>query len=94
MTWDQIKSPKEKNITSIDGYTRKPEVEKKLNELMASVFKDENGKQILHYLKSITTEAVAGPNISQNELFHLEGRRYLVAIIQQRINLHQQEEQK
>jgi len=92
-SWDHLKDNKsaKKPVTSIDGYTRKPETEKLLNQLIASVFKDDNGKQVLSYLKSITTEAVAGPNMSTNELFHLEGRRFLVAIIQQRINAHQQE---
>ena len=85
MTWEQIKSPK-KPMVSIDGYQRTPEVEKELNELVASVFKDENGKRELAYLKSITTEAVAGSEITSNALFHLEGRRFLVGIIQQRIN--------
>ena len=84
MTWEKIKSPKKQGV-SIDGYPRSPEIEKELNELIASVFKDENGKRALAYLKSITTEAVAGSKISTNELFHLEGMRFLVAIIQQRI---------
>ena len=92
-SWDHLKDNKsaKKPVTSIDEYTRKTETEKLLNQLIASVFKDDNGKQVLSYLKSITTEAVAGPNMSTNELFHLEGRRFLVAIIQQRINAHQQE---
>jgi hypothetical protein len=92
-SWDNLKDNKtqSKPVNSIDGYTRKPETEKLLNQLVASVFKDDNGKQVLAYLKSITTEAVAGPNMSTNELFHLEGRRFLVAILQQRINAHQQE---
>lgn len=91
MTWEQIKSPKEKSVTSIDGYTRSPDTEKLLNKLFGSVFKGDDGKQVLAYLKSITTEAVAGPNMTTNELFHLEGRRFLVAIIQGRINANQQE---
>lgn len=91
MTWEQIKSPKDKPTTSIDGYTRSPETETLLNKLVASVFKGDDGKQVLAYLKSITTEAVAGPNMTTNELFHLEGRRFLVAIIQGRINANQKE---
>ena len=92
-SWDHLKDNKsaKKPVNSIDGYQRSPENEKLINQLIASVFKDDNGKQVLSYLKSITTEAVAGPNMSTNELFHLEGRRFLVAIIQQRINAHQKE---
>jgi len=94
MAWEKHKSPKKPLTTSIDGYTRTPEVEKKLNQLTASVFKGDDGKQVLAYLKSITMEAVAGPNITQNELFHLEGKRYLVAILIQRINKHNNEVKK
>ena len=87
-SWEALKEHKaqSKPVNSIDGYTRSPETEKLLNKLFGSVFKGDDGKQVLTYLKSITTEAVAGPNMSTNELFHLEGRRYLVAIIQSRIN--------
>jgi hypothetical protein len=41
---------------------------------------------MLQYLKSITIEAVSGANISDAELRHLEGQRYLVALIVKRIN--------
>jgi len=87
-SWEALKHHKDqpKPVNSIDGYARSPETEKLLNKLFGSVFKGDDGKQVLTYLKSITTEAVAGPNMSTNELFHLEGRRYLVAIIQSRIN--------
>ena len=45
-----------------------------------------NGTEVLKYLKSVTIEAVSGPNISDAELRHLEGQRYLVALIVKRIN--------
>jgi hypothetical protein len=94
MAWEKHKSPNKPLTTSIDGYTRTPEVEKKLNQLVATVFKGDDGRQLLSYLKSITMEAVAGPNITQNELFHLEGKRYLVAILIQRINQYNNEVKK
>ena len=92
-SWETLKPNKDKPkpVNSIDGYQRSPENEKLINQLIASVFKGDDGKKVLSYLKSITTEAVAGPNMSTNELFHLEGRRFLVAILQQRINAHQKE---
>jgi len=92
-SWDNLKDNKaqSKPVNSIDGYTRSPETEKKLNQIFGSVFKGDDGKQVLSYLRSITTEAVAGPNMSTNELFHLEGRRFLLAIIQSRINANLQE---
>ena len=92
-SWEALKDNKaqSKPVNSIDGYTRSPQTEELLNKLFGSVFKGDDGKQVLTYLKSITTEAVAGPNMSTNELFHLEGRRFLVAIIQSRINANLQE---
>lgn len=87
-SWEALKHNKDqpKQVKSLDGYTRSPDTEKKLNKLFGSVFKGDDGKAVLAYLRSITTEAVAGSNISTNELFHLEGRRFLLAIIQSRIN--------
>ena len=37
-------------------------------------------------MRSITIDAVSGPNISDIELRHLEGQRYLVALLVKRIN--------
>ena len=92
-SWDHLKDnkTKSKQVTSIDGFARSNEQEKLINQLISSVFEGDNGKAVLKYLKSITLEAVAGSHITSNELFHLEGRRFLVAILQQRINAHQKE---
>ena len=78
MSWDALKSQKEKTIPtkSVDGFIRNPEDETKLNKHFANVFKGEEGKAVIDYLKSITTETVAGPNITSNGLFHIEGMRY------------------
>ena len=46
---------------------------------------------VLNYIRSITTEAVAGPNIDSNQLFHLEGMRFLAGIIQTRIKKGEQD---
>ena len=40
----------------------------------------------MNYLKSITIEAVAGSEVSDATLRHLEGQRYMVGLIQRRIN--------
>ena len=85
MSWDGLKEKKPIPAKSIDGYVRTDEEERNLNKIFAGVFKDNNGKKVLDYIKSITTEAVAGPNIESNKLFHLEGMRFLTAIIQTRI---------
>ena len=85
MTWDKLKKAKPKIANSIDGYIRTPEEDQVLNKHFANVFKGDEGKKVLDYLKSITIEAVAGPNIDGNRLFHLEGMRFLVGIINTRI---------
>ena len=85
MSWKDLKKEKPKVTNSIDGYVRSNEDEAKLNKHFANVFKGDEAKEVLDYLKSITTEAVAGPNIDGNRLFHLEGMRFLVGIITTRI---------
>jgi len=64
---------------------RTAEQEKELNEDMAQVFRGAQGKAVLDYLKSLTLNNVAGPGIEPNSLMHLEGQRFLVAVIDRRI---------
>jgi len=56
-----------------------------LNKLFAATFSSEAGKEVLRHLRQITIESVSGPNIGGNELFHREGQRYIVGLIEQRI---------
>ncbi len=86
MAWKDLKKEKPKIANSIDGYVRSEADDQILNKHFANVFKGDEGKKVLDYLKSITIEAVAGPNIDGNRLFHLEGMRFLVGIINTRIN--------
>lgn len=69
-----------------DGIARRPEDEHELNELAASTFKSKGAQTFLRYLRSITIEAVGGPEITDAQLRHREGMRYLVGIIEQRID--------
>jgi len=87
MSWDELKNQKDKPVPtkSIDGYLRTEEAERLLNKHFANLFKGDEGKKVLDYLKSITTEAVAGPNITSNALFHIEGMRFLIGVITTRI---------
>ena len=62
----------------VDGYPRPKEQDEQISKVIESVFKTPNGLEMLQYLKSITVEAVSGANISDAELRHLEGQRYLV----------------
>jgi len=84
MTWDALKKEKPKIAASVDGYVRSEKDEQILNKHFANVFKGDEGKKVLEYLQSITTEAVAGPNVTSNQLFHIEGMRFLVGIIKTR----------
>ena len=68
----------------LDGYPRGKEADKKISKDISALFKTPNGKQVLKYLRSITIEAVTGPNVSDAELRHLEGQRYLVGLIERR----------
>ena len=82
---------KEKKYTSIDGMVRTIEQENDINACIASVFKDDAGKTVLAYLKSISINAVSGPEITSNALFHKEGMRFIVAVIEARITKHNME---
>lgn len=91
MSWDGLKTKKPIPAKSIDGYVRTEDQERELNKTFAGLFKGEDGKKVLDYIKSITTEAVAGPNIDSNQLFHLEGMRFLAGVIQTRIKKGEQD---
>lgn len=83
-----MKNPSSPKKTSIDGFARSADVERQLNDLFAH---HEAGsaafKEILAYLRSITIEAVAGPAVSNDELRHREGQRFIVGLIEQRIHM-------
>ena len=55
-------------------------------KLRKATFKGKGAQEFLRYLRSITIEAVGGPQITDAELRHREGMRYLVGIIEQRID--------
>lgn len=73
------------NFISIDGFTRTKSDDEKIDQNMASLFSTPTGAEVLRYLRSVTIEAVSGANISDAELRHLEGMRFLVALIEKRI---------
>jgi hypothetical protein len=79
-------------VLGADGISRKPKEEEELNQIMAATFRGRAGRKAIEYLRSITIEYVAGPNISDTELRHREGMRYLVGIIETRINKGQSNE--
>lgn len=77
------KRPRQYNV---DGITRPPKIEKQLNEAFAIAFRGANGKLVLDYLKSITTNRVIGPGEPENTYAYAEGSRWLMGVISTRIS--------
>lgn len=69
----------------IDGYQRKVELDSQISQNIAQIFESPTGKEVLRYLRSITIEMVNGPNVTTEELRHIEGQRYIVGLIERRI---------
>ncbi len=70
----------------VDGIQRPQQMDREISLNVAEVFKTDVGRSVLKYLRSITIEMVNGPNVSTEELRHLEGQRYIVGLIESRIN--------
>jgi hypothetical protein len=69
----------------IDGIQRSSERDVQISQNFGQIFGSPTGKEVLKYLRSITIEMVHGPNVTTEELRHLEGQRYIVGLIEQRI---------
>lgn len=70
----------------IDGIQRNSEADLNISKNIAQIFSTPTGAEVLRYLRSITIEMVNGPNVSTEELRHIEGQRYVVGLLEQRIN--------
>ena len=70
-----------------DGRERPASQEARINEWFAHTFRGVAAEHVMDYLKSITINAVAGPEQSDSALRHLEGSRFLVGLIDMRIKL-------
>lgn len=69
----------------LDGIQRASDKDVEISKNIAQIFSSPTGKEVLRYLRSVTIEMVNGPSVSTEELRHLEGQRYLVGLIEQRI---------
>tara|TARA_R100000951_G_scaffold59878_1_gene50345 strand:- start:13742 stop:14020 length:279 start_codon:yes stop_codon:yes gene_type:complete len=69
----------------VDGIQRPQEKDQQISENVASLFGSATGQAVLQYLRSITIEMVNGPNVTTEELRHIEGQRYLVGLIEARM---------
>jgi|TARA_R100001530_G_scaffold13965_1_gene12751 hypothetical protein len=81
-----MKAEQNKPLIGLDNYTRSPAEEERLNMVFVEAFNTASGKEVLKSLRAITLESVAGGEVSNETLRHLEGQRYLVGLIQRRIN--------
>lgn len=70
----------------VDGIQRPREKDRQISENIASLFTTATGNAVLKYLRSITIEMVNGPNVTTEELRHIEGQRYIVGLIESRIS--------
>ena len=73
------------NISSLDGFPRGISDEQNISLTFASLFSSPAGAEILKYLRSVTIEAVHGSAVSNDTLRHAEGQRYIVGLIERRI---------
>lgn len=69
----------------LDGIQRSSEKDTEISQNIAQIFSSPTGSEVIKYLRSITVEMVNGPNVSTEELRHIEGQRYIVGLIEQRI---------
>ncbi len=68
-----------------DGLKRPPKIEHHINECFAITFRDQCGKEVIDYLKSVTTGRVIPPGLDDNAYVYQEGARWLMGIIATRI---------
>jgi hypothetical protein len=76
--------PNKVNI-GLDGIQRSSDKDVQISQNIAQIFESPTGKEVLRYLRSVTIEMVNGPNVTTEELRHMEGQRYIVGLIEQRI---------
>jgi hypothetical protein len=74
-----------KLMTGPEGVSRLVTEERELNQAFVALFNNERGQRVLDYLRRITIETVGGPEISDQHLRHLEGQRFVVGVIEQRV---------
>jgi len=75
-----------KPYVGIDGVQRSQEVDEQISLNVAAMLATPTGKAVMEYLKSISTDIANGPNISNDELRHLEGQRFIIGLLSSRAN--------
>lgn len=75
---------KDEKAIGVDGVMRSAKRERELDEIAARIFTQADGRVLLEWLRSITINVTHGPAVSNDELRHFEGQRYLVGLIERR----------
>ena len=75
-----------KPYVGIDGIQRPQDVDDRISLDIAAMLATPTGQSVMQYLKSITTDIANGPNISNDELRHLEGQRFVIGLLSSRAN--------
>ena len=84
---------KDREFLALDGFRRDKSEDTKINLNIATLFNTDAGRSVLKYLRSITIEQVNGAGVSDTELRHMEGQRYIVGLIETRMqNAHKNKE--
>ena len=73
-----------KSYVGIDGIQRPQELDQKISLDVAAMLATPTGQSVMQYLRSITTDIANGPNISNDELRHLEGQRFVIGLLSSR----------
>lgn len=81
-------------VTGPDGLIYSPDENERLDQLMLSTFGRGGGRQVLDHLRAITIEYVSGPHVTDAELRHREGGRFIVGIIESRMRAAQARKEK
>ena len=76
---------KDREFLALDGFRRDKSEDTKINLNIATLFNTDTGRFVLKYLRSITIEQVNGAGVSDAELRHMEGQRYIVGLIETRM---------
>ena len=73
------------SISGLDGFPRGTSDEQNISLNFVSLFSSPAGAEVLRYLRSVTIEAVHGSAVTNDTLRHAEGQRYIVGLIERRI---------
>lgn len=72
-------------VTGPDGFVYSQQVDEEINAVLSGSLGHGIGLRAMAYLESITTRRVLGPESTDGHLRHLEGARWLVGVMRQRI---------